>query len=110
MGWGVPHGFDKLQLLIWNVFPSLVFIAETKLAGKRASLIKERLGFSGGIRVDSVGKGGGLVLLWDDKMEVDVKSFSSHHADHVWVINQDSSLWRFTGVYGFSDSANRHHT
>lgn len=89
-----------------NVFPSLVFIAETKPAGKRASLIKERLDFSGASVLIVWAR---AEVLWDEKMEVDVKIFSSQHVD-VWVINQDSSLWRFTGVYGFSDSASRHHT
>lgn len=72
-------------------------------------MLKDRLGFNGGLHVDSVGKSGGLVLLWDDSVVVDVKSFSNHHIN-AWAANQDGFMWRFTGIYGFSDFANRHHT
>ena len=61
---GDPRAFDKLQMMVRSYSPDLVFISETKLCGRRASLVKCRLGFDGGMHVDSVGRSGSLVFLW----------------------------------------------
>lgn len=56
--------FDKLRIMVQTFSPGLVFISETKFNGRKAGLVKARLGFDGGIHVDSIGRSGGLILLW----------------------------------------------
>ena len=98
-GLGDPRAVDKLRMLIRKSSPSLVFISETKLAGRAALVIKERVGFSSSIQVDSTGRSGGLLLMWNDDLEVSLKSFSSHHID-IDVTDGRGLQWRYTGVYG----------
>jgi exonuclease III len=47
--------------------PDVVFIIETKLHHKKMEKIKVRLGFQNCFVVDSVGRSGGLALLWNDR-------------------------------------------
>ncbi|GMN33675.1 hypothetical protein TIFTF001_004278 [Ficus carica] len=70
------------------------------------SLLKDRLGFNGGVYVDSVGKSGGLALLWRKGWVVDLKSFSPAHIDSFVTID-DGKMWRFTGFYGHPQKAQR---
>ncbi|KAK6126945.1 hypothetical protein DH2020_039310 [Rehmannia glutinosa] len=46
--------------------------------------------------VESVGKKGGLVLLWKDPLMVTIQSFSMGHIDS---LIEDGSIVRFTGFY-----------
>ena len=41
--------------------------------------IRVRVGMRGGVFVNRVGFGGGLALLWSDKVEVVLKTYSSSH-------------------------------
>jgi exonuclease III len=50
--------------------PSMVFLMETRRSAKRALNLKWRLGLKNAVGVDSIGQGGGLVLLWHESLEV----------------------------------------
>lgn len=106
-GLGDPRAFDKLRLMIRSYSPDLVFISETKLRGRKASLVRCRLGFDGGVHVDSVGRSGGLILLWRKEWDVVVKGYSSGFIDCI-VNSPDEKTWRFTGFYGHPEKAQRH--
>ena len=41
--------------------------------------IRVRIGMRGGVFLNRVGFGGGLALLWSDKVEVVLKTYSSSH-------------------------------
>ena len=75
-GLGDPRAFNKLRMIVRSFSPGLVFISETKLSGRRASLIKDRLGFEYGVHVDSVGRSGGLALVRTKDWDVVIQSFS----------------------------------
>lgn len=49
--------------------------------------------------VDAVGKKGGLILMWEDSLEVTVRSYSVGHID-CYVKEEGGRRWRFTGFYG----------
>lgn len=61
------------------------------------------------INVDCQGQGGGLALLWKNKNEVVVDSFSTNHID-IRVSIQGWSCFRLTGIYGESNRARRRST
>ncbi|XVE88967.1 hypothetical protein DITRI_Ditri19aG0112200 [Diplodiscus trichospermus] len=44
-------------------------------------MLKGRWGYESCLAVDSVGRGGGLALLWSEKIMVTILSHSSHHID-----------------------------
>lgn len=59
--------------------------------------------------VDREGMGGGLALFWNSNVNVNIKSYSSHHIDAV-VQNESGKLWRCTGIYGHPEANRKHHT
>ena len=106
-GLGDPRAFDKLRMMVRSYSPDLVFISETKLCGRRASLVKGRLGFDGGLYVDSAGRSGGLILLWKKEWNVVVKGYTRGFID-CFVTTPDGKNWRFTGFYGHPEKMQRH--
>lgn len=45
------------------------------------------------------GKGGGIALLWDESIKVELKSYNVRHID-VLITESDGERWRGTFVYG----------
>ena len=56
---------------------------------------------------DRDGLSGGLALLWDDSIRVDVKDVQFFYID-VNITGSDDIQWRFTGFYGHPDTGQRH--
>ena len=48
---------------------------------------------------NGTGTGGGLALLWDSTLQINVQSYSPHHID-ADVVQPGGSTWRLTGFYG----------
>ena len=57
--------------------------------------------------MESVGRGGGLALLWMTKVQVEVKSFSVQHIDVNFGDSNGANVWRFTGFYGSLEVSQR---
>jgi hypothetical protein len=89
--------------------PTLLFVMETKIEGKRVEKLASALGFAGAFAVSSEGLSGGIGLFWSAEVSVDIKSFNMHHIDAV-ISSKDGSgsPWRFTGFYGESKREKRH--
>ena len=62
--------------------------------------IKERVGFANRLFVPCQGHNGGLALLWTREINLEIKSFGSHHIDAVISEETSNFKWRFTGFYG----------
>ncbi|XP_073056984.1 uncharacterized protein [Primulina eburnea] len=60
------------------------------------------LGFPGQHLISSIGKSGGLALLWKQPLDVHVWSTSRGHID--CVIKDQEKIWRFMGFYGNPDT------
>ena len=62
----------------------------------RSSIIK--VGFANSLNVDCTGKSGGLLLMWDDELDIDLQSYSRHHIDvyiyiYIYIYIYYSSNW-----------------
>ncbi|KAL0401242.1 UNVERIFIED_CONTAM: hypothetical protein Slati_4154100 [Sesamum latifolium] len=68
-GIGPPWTVRTLTELVKLHRPNLVFLSETKCKARRVDRIKNVVSYNG-IGVDSVGKGGGLALLWRKDIDV----------------------------------------
>ena len=66
--------------------------------------IRRKLGYENCLEVECRGLSGGLALLWDRDVHLDVCSFSTNYIDAI--VTTDGGQWRFTGLYGFPE-ANR---
>ncbi|KAK6123881.1 hypothetical protein DH2020_042372 [Rehmannia glutinosa] len=81
---------------------------ETKLeATNMEKLNRNKLGFTGCFPVNSVGKSGGLCLLWNSNVQVDLISFSSHHITSNIELDQNQQPWVFSGIYGWPDNSQK---
>ncbi|KAL0320136.1 UNVERIFIED_CONTAM: hypothetical protein Sradi_5275100 [Sesamum radiatum] len=108
-GLGSPWTVCVLNELIRRHNPGLVFLSETKCKKRKCDALKERHNLFG-ISVDSIGKGGGLTLLWRKEVNVVIQSFSNSHIDAVVSDESGTNGWRFTGVYGQPEAARRAET
>lgn len=72
---------------------------ETKLQSNKMAHVKHKMGFNNMLAIDSVGRKGGLALLWKDEMGVEIHNISRRHI-HVEVKPTNMTPWVFTGFYG----------
>ncbi|GAA0141803.1 hypothetical protein LIER_02859 [Lithospermum erythrorhizon] len=79
---------------------------ETKLHGNEWDNMKNKLKMPQALLVDATARRGGLALLWNRDLEVEVLSFSSHHIEAT--IKEDGAdPWRMVGFYGHHEVAKR---
>ncbi|KAL0350238.1 UNVERIFIED_CONTAM: hypothetical protein Sradi_4173000 [Sesamum radiatum] len=60
-----------------------------------------------GIDVESKGKSGGLMLLWNKSVVVHIRSYSIDYIDAKVHRKGEVDMWRFTGFYGNPDVSKR---
>lgn len=107
-GLGNPETVRELHNLVSLEAPTLVFLCETKIEGKRVSDLMTRLGFERCRAVNSAGLSGGLALFWSREVEVKVESISDQHIDAtVKNVGSDNKVWRFTGFYAKAKRSER---
>ncbi|KAL0396708.1 UNVERIFIED_CONTAM: putative mitochondrial protein [Sesamum calycinum] len=56
---------------------------------------------------NAAGRSGGLALLWQKSLTVQLQSFGYHHIDTTVYPGSEAEAWRFTGFYGIADTARR---
>lgn len=76
-----------------KVDPSIIFIMETKNKEGKVERVRKSLAFNNERRVEPDGKSGGLVLWWDDRVEIsflfvgknliDAQSFLQKHSKNM---------------------------
>ncbi|KAK3204644.1 hypothetical protein Dsin_018690 [Dipteronia sinensis] len=108
-GAGEPPCVGGLEKAVKKHSPDLVFLSKTKINRSWANSIKVQLGFTSGISVDSIGKSGGLLLMWKDSLSVAVLSYSIGHMD-AQIQMEDGFRWRFSGFYGNPKPSHRMHS
>ena len=79
----------------------MVFMMETKSGSRKMDSLRRRMGFKGCFTIDCVGRSGGLCLLWEEGVELTVKSYTNHHIDSVIRVDEFANPWRFTVIYGW---------
>ncbi|XP_021730636.1 uncharacterized protein LOC110697570 [Chenopodium quinoa] len=108
-GLGNPLTVKAPQDWCWIDRSNIVFVMETKIDSRRLELIRNKCGFANGVCVSSNGRTGGLGLWWRD-LNMVVASFSAHHIDTNVCDETGSPIWKFIGVYGWPETANKHRT
>ncbi|XP_074318903.1 uncharacterized protein LOC141655738 [Silene latifolia] len=105
-GLGNPDAVGGLRNLIRREAPIVLFLCETKLSGSEWCNISRSLDGYESLAVDSVGRSGGLALLWQKGVHCRLRSMSVHYMDVELEIGEVK--WRFTGFYGWSAVQDRH--
>jgi len=80
--------------------PNLVFLMETKTMHMEVEGIRRKLGFDPAFNVDCKGRSGGLILLWNTTITVEIQNYSRRHINAVIPSGIDDNPWKFTGFYG----------
>jgi hypothetical protein len=87
--------------------PSIVFLMETKVCGKKMEWVQIQLGFEQMLVVDCVGKGGGLALLWMTDFGEEIQNYSCQHINVKVCSFPTNSVWKFMGFCGHPDTSKR---
>ena len=103
-GLGNPRSVRALHDLVWCWNPKIVFLMETKSKKNHMERIKNRIGFSNGLIVPSLGRSGGIALLWTREISLEVKSYTKFHVDAVVSEASSDYRWRITGFYGHPET------
>ncbi|KAK8349381.1 hypothetical protein V6Z12_A06G136900 [Gossypium hirsutum] len=96
----------RLQHLLTNINPFVVFLIETKLQGSTMVEVRCKCGFLNGINVDSNGRSGGLSLGWRNDCKVS-RSFSMRQIN--MMVDEDiyGKTWRCTRFYRAPEESQR---
>ena len=109
-GLGETQTVDRLRGLLRRYWPKVTFLSETKKSATEMELLRPRLGNYAGVYVDSRRGAGGLAILWEKDITLNVCSSSLNHIDATICWEGENVHWRFTGIYGYLESHNKHKT
>ena len=75
--------------------PQLIFLCETKLKSGQVKKVCNQLAIENIFVVDSEEKIGGLAMMWNTYMAVQIKLYSRHHINFQ-VQNAQGNVWKGT--------------
>ena len=106
-GLGNPWSVQVLRELVQRWKPKIVFLSETKMKKYQMEKVKFKIGLLNGLTVPSVGRSGGLALLWCRDIKVEIQSYYRNFVDAVMTDPESSFKWRITGFYGNPETHRR---
>lgn len=107
-GLGNPQTVRDLCWLVKDKRPGMVFLMETKVHRNEMETIKQIAGFKKMFVVDSVGRSGGLALLWSEEVILDIQNYSCRHINAKITSSVDRMERKFMGFYGHPKAHKRH--
>lgn len=83
--WSLGNGpiFREAKIILQLYRPQIMFLCETKLTAKQIQNKCKELDYENCLEVRRNRLGGGLAILWNTKVMMEVKSYSKHHIDTV---------------------------
>jgi hypothetical protein len=103
-GLGNPCTVLELLLLIKEQDPFILFLSETILDSVGVEWLRVKIKFLGAFYVPHMGNGGGLAMLWNDKVNVELNTFSKNHIDVSVTDKVGGKNFRVTGFYGNAET------
>uniref|UniRef100_A0A803Q3T6 PHD finger protein ING n=1 Tax=Cannabis sativa TaxID=3483 RepID=A0A803Q3T6_CANSA len=97
-GLGPSRNVQFLKELVAQKRPNVIFLCETLTNKVKVDSMCRSLQFEGSFTVEAHGHSGGVALLWKNKDEVVIDSFSKNHIDG-FVTFEGQQSFRFTGLY-----------
>jgi hypothetical protein len=84
------------------------FLMETKVSSYRMESIKVRTRYKNVFAVDSMGRSGGLALMWSEDVQVEIENYSRRHVNALVKTEINGGTWKLTGFYGHPEVGKRH--
>ncbi|XP_060968817.1 uncharacterized protein LOC115701983 [Cannabis sativa] len=105
VSWNVRclNGKDAIRhvkLLIREFKPDVLFLMETRLVKGKSLEIKRQLSFANVYEVPRVGMGGGLMLLWKERVVVSGITSTPNYISCFMKLENIPIKWHFCGFYG----------
>lgn len=98
-GIGLPLNIQFLKEVVGQEKPVFIFLCETLARKDKMEWVRVQLGFEGLFAVDPIGRIAGIALLWKERDQTKLISFSQNHID-VEVMIEGMNKWSLLGVYG----------
>ena len=94
-GIGNAPTVQELHELANKFAPRVLCLVETQISGARAENLKSTLGYDCSFAVDASGRSGGLAILWNNEIKVEILGFSKYHIDGK-VLGVGDQPWRLS--------------
>ncbi|PWA56180.1 hypothetical protein CTI12_AA420120 [Artemisia annua] len=108
-GLGNPWTVRHLRELVKENKPSIVFLMETRLHDTESNSIRRCFLDFNFLVVNPVRRAGGLMLLWNKNLNVQITSFSNHYISFS-VTEDNGKEWRGSGIYGWPTNHDKYQT
>ena len=106
-GLGNPRSVRVLRELVQHWKPNIVILSETKMKKYQMEKVKFKIGLMNGLIVPSVGRSGGLAMLWSRDIKLEVQSYSRNFVDAVVTDSDSGFKWCITGFYSNPKTCHR---
>lgn len=83
---------------------------ETKCGNELLNLVKIKLGFDIVFVINSLGKKGGLAMLWKVESGIEIVNYSNNHTYHQISKQHSDSRWFLMGFYSHFVTSTRKET
>ncbi|KAL4366975.1 hypothetical protein GQ457_05G024380 [Hibiscus cannabinus] len=107
-GLGQALAVQVLKSIVLQHDPDILFLCETRLNKLRCERLRLSLNKDNCFSVDSNPSCSGLALLWNNKISVDLLSYSARHIDTI--IQSDNLNFHFSGLHGYADTNHKYKT
>lgn len=97
---GNPRSIHRIQCILKDLCPQVVFFIETKLDNGRMEKVRKRMGFVNGIDIQVVGSRYGLSLGWKQDCSISLQRMSDSHIDMIVLDNDLGLVWLLTDFRG----------
>ena len=74
---------------------------------KKIEFLRTKLKFNNMFVVESVGRSGGLAMLWSNDLSLSIQNFSQRHINGTITRRVDGGKWKLMGFYGQLDATKR---
>ncbi|CAL1410545.1 unnamed protein product [Linum trigynum] len=112
-GLGNTRAVRSITSLLRQVSPQVVFLMETKQLREENEKTRVEMGFKFGTSwpcdTSRGGRARGISLWWKEEINAQVMNVDGHFID-LRIEERFEGSWRFTGVYGWPESGEKHQT
>ena len=88
---------QEVTKMVTKYKPQVIFLIEMKRKNHKMEWLRSKWKFDRCFTMEEIGIGGGLAILWINKVQAEVKSFSNYHIDVILGGMENGQAWRFTG-------------